>query len=950
MMKRFLLTATVLGSALFGMAQEHNHDVCGSQIVLEKQLQDPETRARYMDFQDALKRYTADPRVAVNRNENGIRIIPVVFHILHDGGSENISLTKVQQQLDVLNEDYRRLNPDTVNTPQRFYGDTEYTHFVFTSDAVADFVDDSAYISLHNRYGESFAFHFNNGSGDFSDSLAQNFDNVVEVNVSSNADTADLANALANAIDAQNGLNATFFHEAEYEDAPSFTVNGAEVASLSYTSEHTFTTSWNGTDTDTTFSDTLVVVLYENGNDPFEPTDTLYVFDADVTYDVFDGSGNVISTNGFTAEGMLTLSYTVVQVTFGDIGVDVSTDGLGYTDDVLLAGLWHITSTIEQQGTYLPADSKIEFRLATKDPLGNCTDGVVRVFTSKTNDANDGTGFKRESYWNAYSYLNIWVVNNIAMTAQGGGTVLGYAQFPGTGLLSTDGITVIASNIDIATSGGRTATHEVGHWLSLRHIWGDSNCGSDDVADTPTAANPNFGICGNEGMTYHTEPYNLGVCDPTNPDGEMFNNYMDYSSDACMNMFTLGQKARMDYTLEGDESGPGIRSYLISQQNLENTGVADPYIQSECAPVSLFYFQQSGNFSTQKMICEGEDVRFFESSYNGAVETFSWTFEGGEPASSSLADPVVDYNTPGVYDVSLTVSNSTGLDTRVEENMVVVSSSEAMYENDWGYVDNFWTEQSFIDQYFVFNEDGSQNKWEWYFGENGGTSGRESVRMFNYGNSEGEVDELVSPSYNLSTLSNPTLQFRYSGAARDNTPNDELRILLSSNCGETWTERERFEGFELINAGLVSNSYRPNASSPWNTVSINLGSTFSSRSNVRVKFRWVSGGRSNNFYIDDVTISGSPIGMEDLEHQIGLNVAPNPTTDMTTVTMTLPEASKISMQVMDVLGRDARNVFSSEMTNGTHRFDVNLEGYAVGVYYLRIMVDNDMIVKKIVKN
>ncbi|MFM1874587.1 MAG: hypothetical protein RL266_324, partial [Bacteroidota bacterium] len=199
MMKRILFATTLLFSTFGAFAQ--NHDKCGSAIQLERELQDPENRAKYEAFQESILRYTQDPHVAVNRDVNGIRIIPVVFHILHDGGTENIPLSKVQKQLDVLNEDYRRLNPDTVNTPQRFYGDTEYTHFVFTSDAVADFVDDSAYVKLHNRYGESFAFHFNNGTGGLDASIAAAFDNVVEVNVSNNADTADLAQALADAID-----------------------------------------------------------------------------------------------------------------------------------------------------------------------------------------------------------------------------------------------------------------------------------------------------------------------------------------------------------------------------------------------------------------------------------------------------------------------------------------------------------------------------------------------------------------------------------------------------------------------------------------------------------------------------------------------------------------------------------------------------------------------------
>jgi hypothetical protein len=856
MMKRYLFAITLLSFAFGATAQEHNHEKCGSAIQLEKDLQDPENKAKYDAFQEALLRYTQDPNVAVNRDANGTRIIPVVFHILHDGGTENIPVAKVNKQIEVLNKDYQRLNEDTVNMPERFRGDTEYTHFVFTSDAVADFVDDSAYVLLYNRYGEQFAFHFNDGSGNLIDTLANGFQNVIEVNVSSNADTAALASALADAIDGENGLMATYTYDGEHK-------------------------------------------------------------------------------------------------------VEVMTDGLGYVDDVLLAGLWHITSTIDQQGSYIPADCNIEFRLATKDPLGNCTDGIVRVFTSKTNDANNGTGFKAESYWNAYSYLNVWVINNIDMEIEGGGTVLGYAQFPASGLLSTDGIAVRADNIDERYFGGRTATHEVGHWLSLIHIWGDQQCGSDNVLDTPTHFGPNFGVCGNHptldpniggGSQFHNTPYNVTACSPDQPDGEMFMNYMDYSSDACMNMFTLGQKARMDFTLHGDGNEPGIRSYLISQENLEATGVADPYTPSDCAPISSFYFDQSGDFATQKMICAGESVSFEESAYNGDVDDYMWTFEGGDPGTSTSANPNnITYNNPGIYDVSLDVSNSVGSDSETAEDMVIVSSTTAQYQSSWGYVDSYWSEQDFLDDYVIFNQDGSANKWEWYFGPDGGSTGWESMRMFNLDNDFSEIDEIISPSYNLSTLNNPTLQFRYSGAAVDNTPDDQLRIMASDDCGETWSTRETMSGFELTNAGLVPGSYRPNANSVWTDVSVGLGS-FAGKSNVRIKFRWVSGRRSNNFYIDDFTISGSPLGMDDLERQIDLSLAPNPTSDLTTVTMSLPESSRIRMELVDILGKNVTPMLDREMGNGSHKFDVNLSGQATGVYYLRIFVDNDMLVKKVVKN
>lgn len=127
---------------------------------------------------------------------------------------------------------------------------------------------------------------------------------------------------------------------------------------------------------------------------------------------------------------------------------------------------------------------------------------------------------------NPQEYLNIWIVNSMPYR---GGQILGYAQFPG-GSWTTDGV-VLGANFVGGTD--RTATHEVGHWLNLRHIWGDGGCGADDfVADTPLSDGANRGC-------------------PTYPDvscgsADMTMNFMDYTNDSCLNMFTVGQKARMD--------------------------------------------------------------------------------------------------------------------------------------------------------------------------------------------------------------------------------------------------------------------------------------------------------------------------------------------------------------------------------------------------------------------
>jgi len=156
---------------------------------------------------------------------------------------------------------------------------------------------------------------------------------------------------------------------------------------------------------------------------------------------------------------------------------------------------------------------------------------VIRVQNSKKRSWRPNDDMKRSSKGgsdvvNPQEFLNVWIVNSMPYK---GGQILGYAQFPG-GSWTTDGV-VLASNFVGGTD--RTATHEVGHWLNLRHIWGDGGCGVDDfVVDTPESDAPNRGC-----PTYPT--VNCGSNDMTM-------NFMDYTNDSCLNMFTLGQKSRME--------------------------------------------------------------------------------------------------------------------------------------------------------------------------------------------------------------------------------------------------------------------------------------------------------------------------------------------------------------------------------------------------------------------
>ena len=220
----------------------------------------------------------------------------------------------------------------------------------------------------------------------------------------------------------------------------------------------------------------------------------------------------------------------------------------------------------------LAADCEVQFCLAQQDPNGAATTGIVRKSTTVTsfgtNDAVKFTAQGGDNIWDRNKYLNIWVCNL-------GGGLLGYAQFPG-GAASTDGVVVTYTGFGtIGTAAapfnkGRTATHEVGHWLNLYHIWGDDGTactGSDLVGDTPNQADENYGC-----------PTFPAVSCTNGPNGDMFMNYMDYTDDACMYMFSAGQKARMQALF----SAGGSRISLLT-----SPGCTPPSTSSCGVPGSL---------------------------------------------------------------------------------------------------------------------------------------------------------------------------------------------------------------------------------------------------------------------------------------------------------------------------------------------------------------------------
>ncbi len=185
----------------------------------------------------------------------------------------------------------------------------------------------------------------------------------------------------------------------------------------------------------------------------------------------------------------------------------------------------------------LRSDCRIQFCLAQVDPKDRRTTGIVRKYTNRDYFfADDGMKFSSQggdNAWDTKRYLNIWVCNIF-------GRVLGYGTPPG-GPADKDGVVImydvfgVTGNLRVPFNKGRTTTHEVAHWLGLKHLWGDDLCGDDSVDDTPRQKSYNYGC------PAFPQATNCSV----NANGDLFMNFMDYTNDACMVMFTTGQKLRM---------------------------------------------------------------------------------------------------------------------------------------------------------------------------------------------------------------------------------------------------------------------------------------------------------------------------------------------------------------------------------------------------------------------
>ncbi|WP_299818222.1 M43 family zinc metalloprotease [uncultured Pontibacter sp.] len=302
------------------------------------------------------------------------------------------------------------------------------------------------------------------------------------------------------------------------------------------------------------------------------------------------------------------------------------------------------------------ADTEIEFCLATIDPNGDPTTGITRTPTTRSSFSYSTENVKYtnrggKDAWNSSQYLNIWVCRI-------DDNIIGYATPPG-GPPATDGVVLDYTTIGAPPFNrfstnynlGRTATHEVGHWLGLNHIWGNgSTCNdSDGIADTPNQREENVGCPSGMSLSCNDSPY-----------GDMYQNFMDYTDDACMNLFTQGQAAYMRAAIS------------TSRATILNSLACSGTLRSDF----------STTVAGDTLVVAGYAVKFSDASAGVRPTSYRWEFEGGNPATSTEKNPTVTYTRPGIYDVKLTISNGSLTSTEVKTDYVHVTVNDlVVYPN-----------------------------------------------------------------------------------------------------------------------------------------------------------------------------------------------------------------------------------------------------------------------------
>lgn len=598
--------------------------------------------------------------------------------------------------------------------------------------------------------------------------------------------------------------------------------------------------------------------------------------------------------------------------------------GTNLSDERIKAQIDSLTADFRRQNadavntpsdfTDVAVDAEIEFVLARQDPSGKPTNGIVRVDGIKNTYRvnSDKALLRTESYWPAEHYINIYVADLQLF--------LGYASFPVTSLNGIDNESddfvldavfvdyeYFGNNIEapLFESRGRTLTHEVGHFLGLRHIWGDSNCSGDDfVSDTPTARFDHSGtttpctypIPDEAGTEYDDGNTCTEEDDPDLPD--MFQNYLDYTDDICMNLFTQGQKNRMRIVLENSPrrmnltNSPGLTAPNLFTNDLAITSILSPFVaecENQISPVV-----QVTNHGTNTITSYGIQLQI-DGSPIGSPQVLNTTLETFDSDTVTFTNQTIS-SVPSTITFAITEVNG-GTDSNSDNNASSVII-EHISNSALPFNEDFETGNSLIGSF------GPDFGWEVTSAPKESPSNQAlTLKAFNNNETFGDEAIFETPPLDLNGVPSATLSFSYAYADNPGEFRDGLAVMASADCGESYNDiLFSALGPGLSTAASTSSAFTPSNQLDWMDTTIGISAY---RDFDQVKFQFVGlNGSTNNIYVDNIVIQETNVLANDINFQ-----------SLTGPLVTCEETATLSLRV--------RNTGSENITSFTLDYELN---------------------------